>query len=77
MTERTLDDETRYVLLRRLADNPRLSQRELAKELGMSLGKVNYCLKAGTKATSRSEISGQQEQARLPARPDRALPLIH
>jgi len=41
-----LDDEARYTLLRRLEDNPELSQRELAKELGMSLGKVNYCLKA-------------------------------
>lgn len=46
MIERTLDDEARYRLLRLLADNPKLSQRELARELGISLGKVNYCLKA-------------------------------
>jgi EPS-associated MarR family transcriptional regulator len=46
MTERTLDDETRYRLLRHLADNPGMSQRELAKEFGISLGKTNYCLKA-------------------------------
>jgi len=46
MPERTLDDETRYTLLRRLENNPGLSQRELAKELGISLGKTNYCLKA-------------------------------
>src|SRR5699024_2711285 len=46
MTERILNDETRYRILRRLADNPGLSQRELAKEFGISVGKVNYCLKA-------------------------------
>ncbi|MDN5935180.1 MAG: MarR family EPS-associated transcriptional regulator [Nitrosospira sp.] len=46
MSERTLDNETRFRLLRRLADDPALSQRELAGELGVSLGKVNYCLKA-------------------------------
>jgi len=46
MTERILDNETRYTLLRRLEANPSASQRELARELGISLGKVNYCLKA-------------------------------
>lgn len=46
MPERTLDDETRYTLMRRLERNPGLSQRELASELGISLGKTNYCLKA-------------------------------
>lgn len=46
MVERTLDDEARYTLLRRLAGNPHSSQRELATDLAMSLGKVNYCLKA-------------------------------
>jgi EPS-associated MarR family transcriptional regulator len=46
MAERTLDDETRYQLLRRLADEPGLSQRQLAREFGISLGKTNYCLNA-------------------------------
>ena len=41
-----LTDELRYQLLRRLEHNPALTQRELAKELGVSLGKANYCLKA-------------------------------
>ncbi|GGX60261.1 MarR family EPS-associated transcriptional regulator [Saccharospirillum salsuginis] len=41
-----LNDEIRYKLLKLLESNPNLSQRELAKELGISLGKVNYCLKA-------------------------------
>lgn len=43
-----LDDETRYQLLRRLEADPDVSQRDLARELGISLGKVNYCLKALT-----------------------------
>lgn len=46
MLERILTDEARYTLLRRLADNPSTPQRELAAELGMSVGKINYCLKA-------------------------------
>ena len=41
-----LTDEVRYKLLSLLESNPRLSQREVARELGVSIGKVNYCLKA-------------------------------
>jgi EPS-associated MarR family transcriptional regulator len=41
-----LDEEVRYKLLRLLAANPELSQRDVARELGISLGKVNYCLRA-------------------------------
>jgi EPS-associated MarR family transcriptional regulator len=41
-----LDDNTRYVLLRTLESNPAISQREMSKRLGVSLGKVNYCLNA-------------------------------
>src|SRR5699024_5184388 len=46
MPDPTLDNETRFTLLRRLEQNPGASQRELARELGISLGKTNYCLKA-------------------------------
>lgn len=38
-----LTDEFKYQLLRRLDANPDISQRELARDLGISLGKVNYC----------------------------------
>ena len=31
-------------LLRKIKKNPESSQRELADELGFSLGKINYCL---------------------------------
>ena len=32
-------------LLRKLESNPQYTQRELSKEMGVSLGKVNYCMK--------------------------------
>jgi MarR family transcriptional regulator, temperature-dependent positive regulator of motility len=38
--------ETDLRALQALAQRPQLNQRELASELGVSLGKVNYCLKA-------------------------------
>jgi EPS-associated MarR family transcriptional regulator len=41
-----LTDEMRFRLLKLLEANPRMSQRDVALELGISLGKVNYCLKA-------------------------------
>jgi len=41
-----LTDEMRYKLMRVLEANPSMSQRELASELGVSLGRVNYCLQA-------------------------------
>jgi EPS-associated MarR family transcriptional regulator len=41
-----ISDEIEYRLLRLLDKNPHLSQRELAKHMGISLGKVNYCLRA-------------------------------
>ena len=31
--------------MRKIGKNPNLSQRDLAEELGFSLGKLNYCLK--------------------------------
>jgi len=43
---RMFDDTTSYGLLKTLEDNPSLSQRDLAKRLGISLGKVNFCLNA-------------------------------
>jgi EPS-associated MarR family transcriptional regulator len=39
-------DETRYKLMRLLEANPHMSQREAARELGVSLGKLNYCVRA-------------------------------
>jgi len=45
-----LTDEMRYRLMRLLQANPRLSQREAARELGISLGKVNFCVRALVRA---------------------------
>lgn len=41
-----LTDEYRYKILKLLETQPEISQRELAKNLGVSLGKANFCLKA-------------------------------
>lgn len=39
-------DEVRYKLMRLLEANPKMSQRDAARELSISLGKVNYCVQA-------------------------------
>jgi EPS-associated MarR family transcriptional regulator len=41
-----LSDEYRYKILKYLEANPEMSQRELAGVLGISLGRVNYCVQA-------------------------------
>lgn len=52
MPEQTLSnpsrqqDDTHFRIMRILQDNPDLTQRELADKLGMSVGGLNYCLKA-------------------------------
>jgi len=39
-------EEIQFEVLRRLHQAPDLSQRALAKELGISLGSINYCFQA-------------------------------
>lgn len=39
-------EELHFKLLKTLQANPDVSQRELARALGISLGKANYCLRA-------------------------------
>lgn len=46
MSEPEPIDEVHLKLLRLLEANPQINQRELARDVGVSLGKVNYCLKA-------------------------------
>ncbi|MFT4248567.1 MAG: MarR family EPS-associated transcriptional regulator [Pseudomonas sp.] len=43
---RVQPDEVRHRLLRMIEERPGLTQREAAVELGISVGKVNYCLRA-------------------------------
>jgi len=40
------NDQDHLNLLRKIKNKPQSSQRELAEELGFSLGKLNYCLRA-------------------------------
>jgi EPS-associated MarR family transcriptional regulator len=41
-------EDTYFRVMRLLQDNPDLTQRELAQKLGVSVGALNYCLKALT-----------------------------
>lgn len=38
--------EDHFEVLRKIQKQPQLSQRAMAKDLGFSLGKLNYCLNA-------------------------------
>jgi len=40
-----METEIKYRLMRLLEQNPNLTQRQMAEEMGLSLGKFNYCLK--------------------------------
>nr|WP_274384758.1 MarR family EPS-associated transcriptional regulator [Oricola indica] len=39
-------EDVRFRVLRMLEDNPDCSQRDIARQLGVSLGAVNFCLNA-------------------------------
>ena len=39
-----IEDEEHFNLIRKISKDSNLSQRDMADELGMSLGKINYCL---------------------------------
>lgn len=41
-----MSEEISYQVIKLIEVNPEISQRDLSRELGVSLGKVNYCLKA-------------------------------
>ena len=40
------EKQDHFDLLRKIKERPAFTQRELASELGFSLGKLNYCLKS-------------------------------
>ena len=56
------DQQDHFEVLRRIQKRPNASQRELAEELGGSLGKLNYCLKALQKK-GLVKIKNFQEQS--------------
>ena len=35
-----------FDILRKISKEPKINQRELAKQLGLSLGKIKYCIRA-------------------------------
>ena len=39
------NQDIRLDLLRKLESNPHFTQRELSRDMGVSVGKVNYCMK--------------------------------
>ena len=39
------NNDDHFNVLRKINSNPKISQRELADNLNLSLGKINYCLK--------------------------------
>jgi EPS-associated MarR family transcriptional regulator len=41
-----IQEDTYFRVMRILEENPDLTQRELAERLGVSVGGLNYCLKA-------------------------------
>jgi EPS-associated MarR family transcriptional regulator len=46
ITRHMISDEYRYKILKAVQAEPQISQRDLARTLGISLGKANYCLNA-------------------------------
>ena len=54
------DNQDHFNVLRKIKSKPKSTQRELAAELGFSLGKLNYCLKAlKTKGLIKMENFGR------------------
>jgi EPS-associated MarR family transcriptional regulator len=45
-TKKLIDQDIHFKLLHILEENPKITQRDLAKKLGISLGGANFCLKA-------------------------------
>ena len=41
-----LNNQSKYLLLKSLGQGTNITQRQLSKKLGISLGKVNYCLQS-------------------------------
>ena len=55
-------NEDQFKVLRKINSNPNYTQRELANDLGFSLGKLNYCLKALKKGLIKYKILKKSKQ---------------
>ena len=51
-----MNNEDHFEVLRKIGKKPNSTQRELADELGFSLGKLNYCVSALKKGLVKIEI---------------------
>ena len=59
-------NQDHFELLRKIHKKPEVTQRALANELGFSLGKLNYCLKAlRTKGLIKIKILKKPEKNKL------------
>lgn len=59
------DIQDQFNVLRKVQKKPKASQRELAKDLGFSLGKLNYCIKALQKKGLIKIRNFQQQKNKL------------
>ena len=59
------NEQDQFEVLRKIKQDPVFSQRELAEELGFSLGKLNYCLKALQKKGLVKLKNFQRKKTRL------------
>lgn len=41
-----IDPDIHYLVLNYLEENPNITQRDLSRKLGISLGSINYCIRA-------------------------------
>ena len=46
MKEKKIHSETELEILRKIEQNPRLTQRQMAEHMDLSVGKINYIIKA-------------------------------
>ena len=58
-------DQDHFEVLRKIENNPNSSQRKLAKELGFSLGKLNYCIKSLQEKVLVKKTTSQKTQINL------------
>ena len=49
------DINEHFEILRKISNKPNASQRQMADELGFSLGKLNYCLKELQKRSNKDK----------------------
>ena len=66
MNSTNKDKENHLYVLRKVEKNPQFTQRELAKELGFSLGKLNYCINELREKGLLKIISNSNKQDKRP-----------